>query len=80
MPGHTVEALAAYPGWAAARPGRDAPALGRLTRSLCPTERTFAFVDDVLAEVAALFPGPYSTSAATRCPRTLGARAPSWRR
>jgi len=50
MPGHSGAAVAAYPYLAC--PRGDAIVL-------CPTERTFAFVRDVLREVAGLFPGPY---------------------
>ena len=50
MPGHSGAAVAAYPYLAC--PRGDAIVL-------CPTEKTFAFVRDVLREVAGLFPGPY---------------------
>ncbi len=51
MPGHSGAAVAAYPELACAQSGAD-------NNVLCPSETTFAFVQDVLAEVAALFPGP----------------------
>jgi len=50
MPGHSGAAVAAYPFLACAHGDADV---------LCPTERTFSFVRNVLREVAALFPGPY---------------------
>ena len=50
MPGHSGAAVAAYPFLACT--GGDADVL-------CPTEDTFSFLQNVLREVAALFPGPY---------------------
>ena len=60
MPGHAKAALAAYPELACT-PG---PFEVRTTWGVdedvfCPKEETFRFIDDVLAEVSALFPGPY---------------------
>ena len=52
MPGHSGAAVAAYPELGCAQAGGDA-------NVLCPSETTFAFLQDVLTEVAALFPGPY---------------------
>jgi hexosaminidase len=50
MPGHSGAAVAAYPYLACAHGDADV---------LCPTEQTFGFVQNVLREVAALFPGSY---------------------
>jgi hexosaminidase len=50
MPGHSGAAVAAYPFLACTRGDPDV---------LCPTEETFSFLQNVLREVAALFPGPY---------------------
>jgi hexosaminidase len=60
MPGHSVAALTAYP-WLACTKGPFAlrEIWGISTDILCPTERTFTFVENVLAQVHALFPGPY---------------------
>ncbi len=60
MPGHAVAALAAYPELACT-PG---PFSVRTTwgvddNILCPSERTFAFLEDVLTEVMELFPSRY---------------------
>jgi hexosaminidase len=60
MPGHAKAALTAYPALACT-PG---PFEVRTTWGVdedifCPSEETFAFIDDVLAEVTQLFPGPY---------------------
>jgi hexosaminidase len=51
MPGHSGAALAAYPELGCA-PYDQAVAF-------CPKEETFTFLEDVLTEVIALFPGPY---------------------
>lgn len=60
MPGHSVEALAAYPWLGCGSGGYRVRELWGVSGDIfCPTERTFAFIDDVLGEVAALFPGPY---------------------
>ncbi len=52
MPGHAGAAIAAYPELACAGTGPD-------NNVLCPSETTFAFLRDVLTEVADLFPSPY---------------------
>ena len=60
MPGHAKAALSAYPNLACTPGPFEAwPRWGVSEDILCPTEETFAFIDDVLTEVAALFPGPY---------------------
>ena len=51
MPGHSGAALAAYPELGCA-PYDQAVAF-------CPKEETFTFLENVLTEVIALFPGPY---------------------
>ena len=51
VPGHSGAATRSYPDLAC-EGGGDASVL-------CPTEQTFAFLDDVLTEVVQLFPGPY---------------------
>lgn len=62
MPGHAMGALAAYPEFSCTggpftvKPGGYWP----ITDVFCPgNEKTFEFLEDVLAEVAALFPGPF---------------------
>lgn len=52
MPGHAGAAIAAYPELACAQSGSE-------NNVLCPSESTFEFLRNVLAEVAALFPSPY---------------------
>ena len=51
MPGHSGAAVTAYPQLACTH-----SALGNV---LCPKEETFTFLQNVLSEVAALFPGRY---------------------
>jgi hexosaminidase len=51
MPGHAGAATAAYPNLTCSE--------GDYANVLCPREETFTFVQDVLSEVLALFPGPY---------------------
>ena len=71
MPGHAKAALAAYPNLACT-PG---PFEVRTTWGVdedvfCPSEETFAFIDNVLTEVAALFPGPYIHIGGDEVPKT----------
>jgi hexosaminidase len=71
MPGHSQAALAAYPELACS-PG---PFEVRTTWGVdedvhCPTERTFAFLEDVLTEVLALFPSPYVHIGGDEVPKT----------
>ena len=60
VPGHAAAMLAAYPELGCTG---EAPAVqthfGIFPHVLCPRENTFAFMETLLAEVAALFPGPY---------------------
>ncbi|MBG8553929.1 beta-N-acetylhexosaminidase [Hymenobacter guriensis] len=60
MPGHSVAILAAYPELAC-KPGpyETWTMWGVNEDIVCPTEPTFRFFEDVLAEVVTLFPGPY---------------------
>ena len=60
MPGHAQAAIAAYPelGVDGARPGVS-PDWGVHTYLLNVEDSTFEFVENVLAEVVDLFPGPY---------------------
>jgi hexosaminidase len=59
MPGHSQAALAAYPELACTPGPFDVQKTwGVFEDVFCPTEKTFAFLEDVLDEVVALFPGP----------------------
>ncbi len=60
MPGHSVAAIASYP-WLGCT-GDSIPvanAWGVFQDVYCPRERTFAFLENVLTEVLALFPSTY---------------------
>ena len=60
MPGHMGAALAAYPELGCHEgPYEVKTTWGIQEDILCPSEETFAFVENVLSEVAELFPGPY---------------------
>ncbi len=77
MPGHAVEVLAAYPQFGCG-PGPYATRelWGVSSEILCPTEATFGFVDAVLSEVAALFPGPYVHIGGDEVPTTAWRASP----
>lgn len=77
MPGHSVSAVASYP-WL----GCDGKQYsvrefwGVSMQIYCPTERTFKFIDDVLGEVAALFPGQYVHIGGDEVPKDAWAASP----
>lgn len=58
MPGHSQAALAAYPTLGCTAPSASISATFR-NDVFCPKEKTFQFLQNVLDEVIALFPGPY---------------------
>ncbi|MCG9879132.1 MAG: beta-N-acetylhexosaminidase [Bacteroidia bacterium] len=60
MPGHAVAALAAYPEYSCSqKPCEVSIKWGVETNVFCPSEETFAFLEDVLNEIMDLFPGKY---------------------
>ncbi|MES2455359.1 MAG: beta-N-acetylhexosaminidase [Bacteroidota bacterium] len=64
MPGHSLGVLAAYPelGTEPSKNYQVAQTWGifnKFNNVLQPTEKTFAFLEEVLSEVMALFPSPY---------------------
>lgn len=60
MPGHSLAALAAYPELACSEgPFEVATIWGVFEDVYCPKEETFQFLENVLTEVCALFPGEY---------------------
>lgn len=60
LPGHSTAALAAYPELACTSgPFQVATNWGIFDDIYCPTETTFQFLEKVLNEVMALFPGKY---------------------
>ncbi len=60
MPGHAQAALAAYPELSCTGgPYEVSTVWGMHEEIYCPSERTFAFLEDVLVEVMRLFPSKY---------------------
>ena len=72
MPGHSQAVLAAYPqlGCNPDKIYKVKTNWGVSEDVLCPREETFAFMEDVLTEVIALFPGPYIHIGGDECPKT----------
>ncbi len=71
LPGHALAALAAYPELGCTGgPYETAKTWGIFDDVFCPTEKTFQFLDDVLGEVCALFPGQYIHIGGDECPKT----------
>lgn len=70
MPGHSLAALAAYPEFSCTGgPFEVAKVWGVLEDVYCPKEETFAFLEDVLTEVMALFPSEYIHIGGDECPK-----------
>jgi len=71
MPGHALAALAAYPELGCtAVPYEVATKWGIFSDIYCPgKEVTFAFLNDVLSEMAGLFPGKYVHIGGADCPK-----------
>lgn len=72
MPGHSFAAIRAYP-WLSCLnvPVWDFGVWGSPDIVLCPgSERVFRFLDDVAAEVSALFPGEYFHIGGDECQKT----------
>ncbi len=60
VPGHTSALLAAYPELGCVTKKQQVKTEFHIFRDvICPTEKSFAFLQDVFTEVAELFPGPY---------------------
>lgn len=71
MPGHSRAALAAYPELACSDgPFEVATKWGVFEEVYCPKEETFIFLENVLSEVMALFPGQYIHIGGDECPKT----------
>jgi hexosaminidase len=70
MPGHAQAALAAYPELACEEDKYEVWQLWGISENVfCPTEATFQFLENVLDEVMALFPGPYLHIGGDECPK-----------
>ena len=72
MPGHALAALSAYPELScdSSRTYEAATKWGVFEDVFCPSEKTFGFLEDVLTEVMALFPGKYIHIGGDECPKT----------
>ena len=72
MPGHATAAIAAYPELSCdpAKKYEVATTWGVKEDVYCPSEKTFLFLQDVLTEVMALFPGKYIHIGGDECPKT----------
>ena len=71
MPGHALAALSAYPELSCdpAKAYQVATKWGVFADVFCPTDKTFGFLEDVLTEVMALFPGKYIHIGGDECPK-----------
>ncbi len=71
MPGHAQAAISAYPELGCT--GKEIPVAtkwGVFEDIYCPKEETFTFLEDVLTEVVALFPGKYIHIGGDEAPKT----------
>jgi hexosaminidase len=71
MPGHALAALAAYPEYSCTGgPFEVGKTWGVLEDVFCPKDETFTFLENILAEVIALFPSEYIHIGGDECPKT----------
>ena len=71
MPGHSKAAIAAYPELGCTgEQVKVATKWGVFDEVYCPKESTFKFLEDVIDEVAALFPGKYIHIGGDEAPKT----------
>ena len=78
LPGHMVAALACYPELGCASgPYEVWPMWGVADDVLCPgNEKTFEFIENVLSEVADLFPSEYIHIGGDECPKVRWEKCP----
>jgi hexosaminidase len=70
MPGHAIAALAAYPQFSCSGGPFEVQGLWGVHNDVfCSREETLQFLEDVLDEVAALFPSPYIHIGGDECPK-----------
>jgi hexosaminidase len=71
MPGHALAALAAYPELSCdpSKTYQVATTFGVFKDVFCPTDKTFAFLEDVLTEVIDLFPSKNIHIGGDECPK-----------
>lgn len=78
MPGHSLAALAAYPELACTDgPFEVGTRWGVYDDVYCPTEATFAFLEDVLTEVLELFPSRYIHIGGDEAPKVRWEASPT---
>ncbi len=78
MPGHAVAALASYPEYSCTGQVREvARGWGVFEDVFCVKDSTFAFLEDILTEVIALFPSKYIHIGGDECPKTRWKVCPS---
>ncbi|MFY0629351.1 MAG: family 20 glycosylhydrolase [Flavobacteriaceae bacterium] len=71
MPGHSQAAIAAYPELGCTgKQVEVATKWGVFEEVYCPSEKTFKFLEDVIDEVVALFPGKYIHIGGDEAPKT----------
>ena len=81
LPGHALAALSAYPQYSCT----GGPFTHRLVWGVEPDifcagkDETFAFLEDILTEIAALFPGRYIHIGGDECPRDRWMECPDCR-
>ena len=73
MPGHSMATIAAYPFLScdANKKYKVAENWGSFDDVLCPSEQTFTFMENVLKEVIALFPGKYIHIGGDECNKAV---------
>lgn len=77
LPGHSLAALAAYPELACTPgPFEVGTNWGVFEDIYCPSEQTFAFLENVLTEVIDLFPSPYIHIGGDEAPKTRWKASP----
>lgn len=70
IPGHSMAALSAYPELGCEnKVYKAATSWGVFEDVLCPNEVTFKFLEDVMDEIMALFPGKYIHIGGDECPK-----------
>jgi len=78
MPGHAMAALAAYPELSCTGSSfSTATSWGVFDDVFCTKEPVFNFLQDVLTEIASLFPGTYIHIGGDECPKTRWKVCPS---
>mgnify|MGYP006166569773 CR=1 FL=1 len=70
MPGHALSALASYPEFSCTGgPFEVGKSWGVFDDVFCPKDETFAFLENILAEVMVLFPSEYIHIGGDECPK-----------